>query len=192
MNTFVGEAVASVRYSNVAVALHWLIAAGIITLIYLGLTMTDLKPFSPEQFRMYQLHKSIGITVLGLSALRLAWRLLHTAPPLPAGMARWERLSARGTHLIFYVLMFFMPLTGWAMVSASPLHIPTVLYGVAKLPNLPWIESLPNPKAVESVFGELHENGGWVLIALIALHIAAALKHQFIARDNLILRMLPW
>src|SRR5262249_15144815 len=117
-------------YSAVAIGLHWLIAALMLTNIGLAWYFTNLK--GPAEVAPLALHKSIGITVLLLTLLRIGWRLVNPPPPLPDHMAAWERWAAKGTHYLFYLLMLGMPLSGWAMVSASPLiklH-PTVLYGV--------------------------------------------------------------
>jgi cytochrome b561 len=181
------------RYGTVAMALHWLTALGILTLIVLGLAMTRMPPGSLRQFSWYQLHKSVGITVLVLTLLRVAWRLGHRPPPLPPGMAAVERLAARGTHLAFYLLLLGMPLTGWALVSASPFNLPTVLYGVLPLPHLPVLSTLaPADKApVANVFASVHDAAAFVLIALLGLHVAAALFHHFVRRDGVLTGMLP-
>ncbi len=118
------------RYTLVAIVLHWLIALGILVLLGLGLAMTR-GPLSPmDRFAFYQWHKSVGLTVLVLMGVRLAWRLFHAPPPLPAAMPKAERRAASAAHLALYGLLLAMPLVGWAMVSASPYNIPTVLYGV--------------------------------------------------------------
>lgn len=174
------------RYSAVAIILHWLIALAIAVLVVLGVVMTGLPDAElARKFALYQLHKSVGITVLGLSLLRLAWRLTHRAPPLPAGMKPWERAAARATHAAFYLLIVLIPLLGWAMVSAAPFNIPTVLYGV-----LPW-PHLPVPRGA---FGALKAAHAWLAfgaVALAALHVAAALKHHYILRDEVLTRMVP-
>ena len=108
-----------IRYDAVAIGLHWLIALGILALIAIGLTMTrmDLGPMA--KFQLYQLHKSIGITVLLAAMLRVLWRLTHRPPALPDAMPRLERKAAKGAHAALYAFLFFLPLTGWALVSAS-------------------------------------------------------------------------
>jgi cytochrome b561 len=175
------------RYSAVAIALHWLIAAAVIALVLMGLVMTGLPDKDLAlKFSLYQWHKSVGVTVLLLSLARLAWRLGHRPPPLPAAMRPWERLAARATHVGFYILIIAIPLFGWAMVSASPYNIPTVLYGVVTWPHL------PVPKAAFEAFKEGHELLAWGAVALLALHVAAALKHHYILRDDVLARMLPF
>src|SRR5262245_53273741 len=119
------------RYSTVAIALHWAIAVCIITLLGLGFVMTEMPPRKlATLFAIFQLHKSIGITVLLLTIVRLAWRLTHPAPPLPDTMKPWERLAAQSVHVAFYVLLLAIPLVGWALVSSSPRNIPTVLFNL--------------------------------------------------------------
>jgi cytochrome b561 len=179
------------RYTTVAIALHWLIALAIVALLAMGLIMTSLPP-GPTMFSLFQLHKSIGITVLALSLIRLAWRLTHRAPPLPGDMPKWEKFAARATHWAFYVMMIGMPLTGWAIVSTSSMNLPTVLYGIVTLPHLPGLDALEDKKPANHLFHSLHDTGAWVMIALLCLHVAAALMHQFIRRDEVVHHMLPF
>jgi cytochrome b561 len=187
----VDEATPIDRYSTVAIILHWTIALAILSLLAIGLYMTNM-PTGMTQFRLFQLHKSIGITVLALSALRLIWRLTHRAPPLPPG-TRWpERAAAHGVHAAFYVLMLGMPLTGWAMATVSPMNLPTLLYGILPLPPLPGLAGVEDRKGMEQVFDVMHVAGAWVLIALIPLHVGAALFHQFRRRDNVLHHMIPF
>ncbi|WP_298913448.1 cytochrome b [uncultured Algimonas sp.] len=177
-------AAASDRYTRVAVALHWLIALMVIGLIVFGLLMT--KEWMPNRFAVYQLHKSFGIAVLVLSLGRLVWRLRHRPPPLPTAMPVWQIRISHATHWLFYGLLVAMPLLGWAMVSASTLPVPTLLFWLVPLPDLPGIGE---SEAAEAFFKDLHEIGAYLFIALIALHIGAALKHQFVDRDGLLRRM---
>jgi cytochrome b561 len=179
-------------YSSVAIAMHWLIAALMLTNIGLAWYFTQLK--GPAEIAPLALHKSIGITVLLLTLLRIGWRLVNRPPPLPDHMPTWERWAARGTHYLFYLLMFGMPLSGWAMVSASPLikvH-PTVLYGVVPWPAVPYghLDS-DTLHGLRKLFGRTHATLAWVAYFTIALHVAAALKHHLIDRDDVLTRMLP-
>lgn len=179
------------RYGAVAIVLHWTIAFAIAGLLMLGTVMVRLTPGSSLQFELYQWHKSVGITVLALSLLRLGWRLAHPPPPLPANLRPWERALARLTHVGFYVLMLALPLSGWMIVSASLWNIPTVLYGAIPLPHLPILSTLEHKKPVEDALKEVHE---WLAITtttLLVLHVAGALKHHFVLRDDTLLRMLP-
>ncbi len=177
-------------YTAVAKTLHWLIAVAIIAMLIIGWTMTSL-PKGEEKFALFQWHKSIGITILLLSVLRLIWRLAHSAPPLPAAMPRWEKIAARASHALFYVLVIGMPLTGWAIVSSSPLNLPTMLYGLVPWPNLPVLPDLANKKEIGHVLGGVHGYGAYILATLLALHVAAALKHHFMDRDDVLTRMMP-
>jgi cytochrome b561 len=175
------------RYNTVAIVLHWMIALLIIGLIVFGLLMT--QEWVPNRFVIYQWHKSIGIAVLVLSVMRLFWRLTHKPPALPTTMPKWQHLASHATHGLFYGLMIVMPLLGWAMVSASELPIPTVLFGLIPLPDMPGV---PEADVVASRFRLLHEIGAKLFIALIVLHIGAALKHHFKDRDDVLRRMAPW
>lgn len=179
------------RYTTVAITLHWLIAGLVVTIATLGLVMVNVKLAPIWQFRLYQWHKSIGITILLLAVVRLAWRLGHPAPPLPAEMPRIERQAASTAHWALYGLMLGLPLVGWALVSASPYNIPTVLYGVIPWPHLPVLPSLPNKAAVEGVLKLVHAYGAFILIGLVVLHAAAALRHHLVLRDDILSRMIP-
>ena len=179
------------RYSHGAMLFHWLIAALIVFNLYLGLRMDWLKGL--DRFTVFQLHKSIGITVLALSVLRIGWRLTHRPPPFPSSVQPWERISATVTHWAFYVLMLILPLTGWVIVSASPLNIPTLLYKTIPLPHIGVAhdQSLPVRAALERNVGTSHTLLAYLFGALIVLHIAAALKHHFWQHDEVLGRMLP-
>lgn len=159
----------------------------IIGLVVFGLLMT--QEWVPKRFVLYQWHKSIGITVLILSVLRLIWRLTHRPPALPAALPRWQRTASHATHGLFYVLMIIMPLLGWAMVSASELPIPTVLYGLIGLPDMPGISE---SDTIAGRFRLLHEIGAKLFMVLIVLHVGAALKHHFNDKDDILRRMAPW
>ncbi len=180
------------RYGAVAMTLHWLIAAMIIGMLVLGKYMADLPGNDPNRFDLIQLHKSIGITILTLSVLRVLWRLVNKVPPLPAQMPAWERFAAHASHLLLYVLIIAIPLSGWAMVSASPLGIPTIWFGVVQIPHLPGLQGFEDQHAAESTFKATHEWLGNLMIALLLIHVGAALKHNFWDRDDVLVRMLPF
>jgi len=179
------------RYSIVAIVLHWLIAAAIVVQVLLASRMEG--PRTPETFALTQLHKSIGITILLLSLARLAWRLMNPPAPLPETMARWQRTLARLTHVGLYVIMIGMPLTGWLMVSASRIAIPTLLYGAVPWPNLPVSHLAPATEAVWRQVGMTsHDTLAKFLFVLVGLHVAGALQHQLFSHDEPILaRMAP-
>ncbi len=185
-------AVHRTRYSAVAIVLHWLIAALIFANIWYGWRMGQLKGFA--QYELFQLHKSIGLTVLILSLLRLGWRLVDAPPPLPAHMTRLERGVAGATHWMLYGFMIVLPLTGWVIVSASPYNLPTVLFKTKVVwPHLGFIHNLPmaTRKLIEDQVGDVHAWLAWSLLALAVMHIAAAIKHLVWDRDDVAARMLP-
>lgn len=136
-------------------------------------------------------HKSLGITILALTALRIVWRWLNPPPPLPSKMGASMRFAAHATHVLFYALMLALPLTGWAMVSASPFQIPTIIFGLFELPHITPLEQVEDKAAVEAQIKTVHDLAGKLMIGLLVLHVAAALKHQFVDRDQLLARMIP-
>jgi cytochrome b561 len=178
------------RYSRVAMTLHWLIALAIIANLALGLYMADMEK-GPLRFEFFQLHKSLGITVLALTLLRLIWRFYKAPPPLVDTLQPWEKLIANVTYVFFYLLMLGLPLSGWALVSSSPLRLPTLLYGVVPLPALPFFEGVADRKALSHQIGDVHEWLAYIMIALLCLHIAAVIRHHWILRDSTLLRMTP-
>jgi cytochrome b561 len=179
------------RYTVLAILLHWTSALGVLALIGLGLTMTHAGLAPLRQFRLYQWHKSVGVTVLALTALRVLWRLTHRPPPHPAGMPARERRAAGAAHALLYLFLVGLPLTGWAVVSLSPFNIPTVLYGIVPWPHLPLASLVPEEAAAEGVLKQAHAYGAWLLTALLALHVAAALRHHLILRGDVLRRMVP-
>jgi cytochrome b561 len=169
------------RYTAVAIGLHWLIALLIFAGFALGQYMTDLA-LSPEKLRLYSWHKWLGVTIFGLVLVRVLWRLAHPPPALPPGMARWQRRAAAASHLLLYVLMLAIPLSGWLYSSAS--GVPTVLYGWWRLPDL-----LARDKEWAALLKTVHVSLNNGLAALVLLHLAAAIKHQWVDRDGLLSRM---
>ncbi|MCG5249421.1 cytochrome b [Methylorubrum extorquens] len=179
------------RYTVVAILLHWTSALCVLALIGMGLTMTHAGLAPMRQFQLYQWHKSVGITVLALTVLRVLWRLTHRPPAHPAGMPAREHRAAGAAHGLLYLLLVGLPLTGWAVVSLSPFNIPTVLYGLVPWPHLPLAWLVPDKAAAEGVLKLVHAYGAWLLTALLTLHVAAALRHHLILRDDVLRRMLP-
>lgn len=175
------------RYNAVAIALHWAIAALIILMLVMGQVMEDLP--DTLKFTTFVLHKSIGITILGLSVFRLIWRLMNPPPALPESMKPHEKLLAHAAHWGLYFLMLAMPLSGWAFVSALQKY-PTVFFWMGEVPFLPLPEGI-DKKAMSDLLKEAHELFANGAIALIVLHVAAALKHQYIDKDTVLARMLP-
>jgi len=181
------------RYTRPAIIAHWLIALLMIGNIVLGLVAEKLPD---DRIRLaIDTHKSIGIIVLGLVAMRTLWRLGHKPPLFSQSMAPWERGLAHATHLGLYVLMLWMPLTGWAHDSAwkAAPEIPMKLFGVFEWPRIGFIMALPAERKeyLHDVLGTMHEVGGYMLIALVILHLAGALKHQFIDGEPEFRRMWP-
>jgi cytochrome b561 len=172
------------RYTAVAQSLHWIIAALIVTQFILGWTAVDL-PLGVHKLAMLARHKSVGMTVLMLAALRLLWRWRNPAPVLPPGMTRIERTIAHATHVAFYVLLFVMPITGWMMSSAKK-------YSVSWFGFFTWPNLIGKSEAAFNFLKPTHDILSDVLFAIAVLHILAALKHHFWDRDDVLLRMLPF
>jgi cytochrome b561 len=189
-----GPDVPFARYNAVAMTLHWLIAALLIANIAIAWYFNSLHGIA--KVPPTQLHKSIGITVLILSLARLAWRVASPPPALPRTLARWERLAAGTVYGLFYVVMIGMPLSGWAMVSASQLiHVfPIRLFGLVPWPAIGPLTTLP-PGAMHQAhdnFAIIHGLLAKLAYALIVLHVAAALHHQLLRRDGVMPRMVPF
>lgn len=180
------------RYSTVAIVLHWTIAALIIGNIAAAWTFANM-PKGLAQYNVVQLHKSIGMTVLVLTLARIAWRLGHKPPALPP-MPAWQKGLAHGVHAGLYLVMLVMPLSGWVMASASKRNLPTMIFGTFQLPFIGPIHDLPPPaKALwDDVASETHEILAKLAYVLIVLHVAAALKHHFVDRDSVLVRMAPF
>lgn len=186
----------SKAYTPVAIALHWVLAIAIISMVFMGWYMEDLReqlltggPATIAEVQsLYNLHKTVGLIILALSLFRLVWRLTHPGPGLPEGMKAWEKHLATATHWLFYVLIIGLPIGGWMASSASP--FPSYLFNNPELaiPRLP----VPQETGFEEAMGSAHGAGAWAILLLTALHIGAALKHQFIDRDNLLARMIPF
>ena len=177
----------SARYTTTAITLHWVLGVALVALFGFGWYMTGL-PFSPQRLKFYNWHKWAGISILLLSLLRLLWRLTHRPPALPKAMAtnmpRWQKTAHHGTHLLLYVLFFAVPLIGWAYSSAA--GFPIVLGGVLPLPD--WV---PVSKPLAEAIKPWHQISAYAMAVLVLLHLAAALKHQWVDRDGLLARMWP-
>ncbi len=173
----------STHYTSVAKSLHWLMALMIFGLLALGFYMSDL-PLSPEKLQLYSWHKWAGITVFVLVWLRLVWRITHRPPALPDSMSPLMQLGAHAGHLLLYVLMVAIPLSGWLMSSAK--GVQTVWFGVLPLPDL-----LAKDKALGQLLAQMHEALSMGLLLLIAGHAVAAFFHHFFHKDDTLRRMLP-
>jgi cytochrome b561 len=174
----------SPRYTSVAIVFHWLLALMIVGALGVGTYMVDL-PMSPSRLKLYNYHKWAGVTILVLSALRLLWRLTHRAPALPLTMPAWQRSASHAAHMALYVLFFAVPLLGWAYSSAT--GFPIVWFGVVPLPDF-----VPKDRELAELIKPLHRLSAWLLAGVVAVHIAAALKHHFVDRDGVLARMLPF
>lgn len=172
------------RYTITAIIFHWLIAVLIVGAFIMGLVMTDIPGITPTKLKYYSWHKWAGVTVLALAALRLLWRLTHRAPAYPASMPGWQKGAAHGLHGMLYLLMFAVPLSGYLYTLSA--GIPVVYFGLVELPIL--IDADP---ALKPVLKGVHYWLNMGLAGAVALHVAAALKHQFIDRDGVLKRMLP-
>jgi cytochrome b561 len=174
----------SVRcYSPLSKSLHWIMAAFVLSTIPIGLTMTRL-PSGKLQDGLFGLHESVGATILTLACLRAAVRLISGAPEPYPGLSQWRRLAASATHGALYVLIFVVPLLGWAGASAFGASIS--VYGLFTLPPL-----LPVNKPFSETIFLAHMSGAYLMTALISMHIGAALWHRFGRRDGVLARMLP-
>jgi len=183
-------------YTAVAIALHWILAVLLVGMVFYAWNMEELRDtlfaggdvtIGEVQFA-YNAHKTTGLLILILSLARLAWRLTHPVPALPEGMAGWERTVATATHWAFYAIMIGLPLGG--MIAASAAEPPTLLFNNPDfvLPKLP----VPQTEGFQDFSASAHGAGGWAILILTGLHVAAALKHQLIDKDGLIGRMIPF
>ncbi|TIV12447.1 MAG: cytochrome b [Mesorhizobium sp.] len=173
------------RYGWAMIVLHWLIGIVFIGQFALGVVMVRTTS-QRASFELIQLHKSFGFLLLGLIILRIAWRLGNVAPALPSSVGTLERRSAPLAHFALYAFQIALPLSGWALVSVSTLEIPTMPFDLFVMPNLPLAES----DASESFWTSAHWYLAYAGIGLVALHIAAALRHHFLLRDNVLTRMI--
>jgi cytochrome b561 len=172
-----------IRYGAVAQLFHWTVVGLIVTQYVLASKGHDL-PLGPAKIATLAQHKSVGITILALAILRLLWRWFNPVPPAPASTPRWQRVAAHVSHVLLYALLLTLPVVGWLMSSAR--NFPVSYFGIFTLPD--FIQ--PDPAAYEFLH-ELHETLAGVLFVVALVHIAAALKHHFIDRDNVLRRMLP-
>lgn len=170
-------------WSALSKALHWLIAALILAMAWIGLTMGDM-PNGPDKIATYALHKSIGLSILALAALRLGWRLYAGAPAPVAGTPRWQERIASATHVTLYALLLALPLTGWLLNSAA--GFPLQWFGLFNLPSI-----AARDEALHTLAVQAHEALFWALAVLVVMHAAAALYHHLFLGDATLARMLP-
>ena len=173
------------RYSGVAIAFHWTIAVLLIANLVAGLLFDRIEDADKQLFfTLVQLHKATGVTILVLAVGRLVWRLANPPPPLPAHMTSAELVLAKLSHWGFYFIMIALPLSGWAMVSTAKVKFPMMWYGLFEIPTI------PVPQGWN--YHDLHGILGWVTVAMLVLHVAAALKHHYFDRDDIFARMWIW
>ena len=172
------------RYTRTAIALHWIAAVLILGNLCWGLYMVSLE-LTPQKLKYFSWHKWNGVTIFVMAAARLLWRLFHRAPGLPTSMPPWERRAAHVSHVLLYVLFFAGPLSGWLYSSATGFQ--TVWFGVLPIPDL-----LGKNKELADVLKIVHRSIVYTLGGVVALHAAAALKHHFHDRDDVLVRMLPF
>ena len=172
------------HWGAVSIGLHWLVVVLVLGLGLVGLLLDEL-PRSPKYFWVYTLHKSVGLTVLGLVLLRMLWRLVAGAPAPVPGTPRWQRAIASVTHGLLYVLLLAMPLSGWLYDSAAGIR-PFRWFGQWRVPKL----TAPNEQ-LEQLARDAHGWLFWTLMALVLAHAAAALFHHHVQRDATLSRMLP-
>ena len=171
------------RYGAVAQFFHWAVVVLIIVQFLLANQAENL-PLGAAKIAVLARHKSFGITILTLVLLRLIWRWFNTVPPEPADVPRWQKIAARISHVALYALLLATPLAGWLMSSAR--NFPVSWFGLVTLPDF----IAPNRPAYD-LLHQAHELMAGTLFWLALLHIAAALKHHFVDRDNVLRRMLP-
>lgn len=170
------------RYDRGAIALHWITAALIVANLLLGLSMVPL-PISPRKLHWYLWHKSIGLTIFALTSLRLAWRAIRPHPA-PVPMPQWQRRAAYASHALLYALLLAIPISGWVYSSATGVSV--VYLGIVPLPDL-----VAKDKALGDALRIVHVALNSLLVAVVCLHIAAAIKHHLVDRDAVLTRMLP-
>lgn len=172
------------RYTHTAIALHWLMAFLLLGLFVVGLYMHEL-PLSPQKLKIYSWHKWAGVSIFLLVLVRLGWRIGHRPPALPSLMPAWQQSAAHGLHFLLYLLIIAIPLSGWLMSSAKGFQ--TVWFGVLPLPDL-----IGKDKELGKILEEVHSILNFGLVALVIVHAAAALKHHWVDKDDVLSRMLPF
>jgi len=170
-------------YGPLARTFHWTIAGLLLVQIPLAFYMVD-QPLGPDKLGTYALHKSIGLLLFTVTAMRLAWRLTHPAPALPAGIARWQQVVARGAQVCLYALMFLMPLTG--LLRSQAANFPVSFFRLLTVPTIVGIN-----EEFSKALSAAHETQGTILLVLISAHGLAALHHHFFRRDDVLRSMLP-
>lgn len=170
-------------YGPLARTFHWAIAGLLLLQIPLAFYMVD-QPLGPDKLGNYATHKSIGLLLFTVTALRLVWRLTHPAPAFPAGIARWQRVVARLTQFFLYALMFLMPLTG--LLRSQAANFPVSFFRLFRVPTIVGVN-----EEFSAGMSAAHEIQGTILLGLISAHAFAALHHHFFRKDDVLRSMLP-
>ena len=186
-------AAVSGRYTRIAVVFHWLVAVLVIGNIALAWTFKVFNDYPWTQY-VTNTHKTVGVTVLGLALLRLSWRIAHRPPPFNPAIPRWQAGAARFVHGALYFMIIAMPLSGWIYDSAWEWakDVPIDFWGLFEMPRIPWVMDMPQGRAKELldvVAGEVHNYLSYLLYALLAAHLAGAIKHQWFDRIPTLQRM---
>ncbi|MDX7952393.1 cytochrome b [Lichenihabitans sp. Uapishka_5] len=172
------------RYTAVAQVFHWLMAGLMFAVLPLAWVMINMPRTAETREDVYTLHKSVGLTILALAVVRLAWRARHPAPPLPRSLSTWERVSSHVSHWLLYLILFGMPVSGY-MISAAGGH-PVTYFWLFTVPGL------PRSDAVVQAGIWLHAvTGQWLVYALIVTHVLATAWHVAVRRDGILDRMMP-
>jgi cytochrome b561 len=172
------------RYTTPAITLHWIIAILVLVMIGLGLYMTEIPRGAPERTFYYNLHKSIGVTVAVLVLIRLWWRFRNSPPPLPSSVPAWQVQASKLSHALLYLCLILMPLSGFSASQFTKYGV--TYFGLFKIPPMGW-----ENKVIYDFLQGIHGVTAAVLITLVVIHVAAALKHLLFDRDKVFFRMLP-
>ena len=168
-------------YNGVAKTLHWTIMVLVLMMLYGGFTSENLP--KADRLGFFQTHAGIGIIILILMIARLLWRRSHPVPALPDGMPRWQQIASKATHHSLYLLVLLQPVIGLTIASTSKFNLKAFgVFGLQVAPN----------ETIHTISETLHGANAWIITALIALHLVAALYHHFVRRDNVLKRMLPF
>lgn len=174
----------AVRYKSIVVWIHWITALAVVCQVVVGFVFFNM-PRGPERMEVFTWHKTIGALILVLALVRLAVRLMNPPPPYPSDFPKWERFAAVWSHRLFYILLIALPLTGLAAASGRAENgMVPLLFGL-KLPAIPGVSA-------DNGFGDVHELLVFTTLALLVLHVGAALKNQFMSRTAVADRMPPF
>ena len=178
------------RYTLVAIFLHWISATLILFMLALGPIMKRGDIGLLLKFELYQLHKSIGISLFLLTVFRLAWRISHRPPEYELGLPKWAKSGAAFVHWTLYALLLVIPLSGWALVSTAEFNVPTNFFGLVELPHISYLHQ--QAEGFRSITHLMHTSFAIILALVMLGHIAAAMVHSLVFKDEILARMLPF